>query len=242
MHELRSIEDIVILVSADAEWQVLYECPHIKSIGIDRAFYLSESHLAQIRIPIFRTGWGKIASAATTQKIIDTYRPKLIISIGTCGGFRQDTNLFDLLWIDRTVVYDINSILDAPEGELAHYSVQLETSWIGERAPQNFRLATLLTADRDIVPGPNTDFEVETLRAKYGGSGVDWEAGAIAYVARMNSIKCLILKGVSDIVNPATEQGQARHTVDFRNNVSPVMQALFRTLPQWLPVVTTGQE
>jgi adenosylhomocysteine nucleosidase len=62
---------------------------------------------------------------------------------------------------------------------------------------------------------------------------VDWESGAIAWVARQNHTPLLILRGVSDLVSP--EDGEAQGNLGFfEANAARIMRSLVNDLPKWI--------
>jgi catechol 2,3-dioxygenase-like lactoylglutathione lyase family enzyme len=86
----------------------------------------------------------------------------------------------------------------------------------------------LVSADRDIVTG-----DIPGLVKKYGAVAADWESGAIAWVAKKNGVRCLILRGVTDLVGAAG--GEAYGNIGlFHENMKTVMQGLIEQLPGWL--------
>jgi len=70
---------------------------------------------------------------------------------------------------------------------------------------------------------------VERYQARAG----DWESGAIAFVASRSGLPCLILRGVTDLVNE--QDGEAYGNIDvFHSNTEEVMLRLLQALPAWL--------
>jgi adenosylhomocysteine nucleosidase len=88
----------------------------------------------------------------------------------------------------------------------------------------------LLSADRDIVAG-----EVAGLRGRFGAIAADWESGAIAHVAARNGARCLILRGVTDLVNHETGEAYGRPEL-FVARTEEMMARLLDSLPGWLSV------
>ena len=82
-----------------------------------------------------------------------------------------------------------------PEEATAHYTTRIDLAWLGDDLPPGIRRALLVSADRDLVPA-----ELSMLRERYDAVAGDWESGAIAWVAARNGVRCLILRGVSDVV------------------------------------------
>jgi adenosylhomocysteine nucleosidase len=86
----------------------------------------------------------------------------------------------------------------------------------------------LVSADRDIVPA-----DISMLVEKYGAVAADWESGAIAWVAKRNGVRCLILRGVTDLVGPSG--GEAYGNIElFHENTRAIMKLLIDQLPDLL--------
>ena len=90
------------------------------------------------------------------------------------------------------------------------------------------RRTRLVSADRDILPE-----DIRQLRERYDAVAADWESGAIAWVAKRNNIRCLILRGVSDLVD--TNGGEAYGQLDvFHAGSTKIMGSLLNSLEDWL--------
>ena len=82
---------IVVLISANIEWQVL--CAMFPDLELQPSplgqWFVVDLDIGGRSEPVlfFHGGWGKIAAAASTQYVIDRWSPMLLINIGTCGGF-----------------------------------------------------------------------------------------------------------------------------------------------------------
>lgn len=222
--------DAVIAVSANAEWRVVraYFRDHpleIESTPYGECFSLA---LGQRQVVFLHGGWGKIAAAASTQYALARWSPRLLVNLGTCGGFAGQVERGALLLVDRTLVYDIIEQMSDPQAAVDHYSADLDLSWLHEPLPLPVRRGLLVSADRDIcVP------DIPMLIERYGAVAADWESGAIAWVAKRNHTRCLILRGVSDLVSSEGGEAYADANV-FRDGARMVMEPLLRTLPEWL--------
>ncbi len=78
----------------------------------------------------FHGGWGKISAAATTQYVIDHFQPDLLVNLGTCGGFEGRIARGTIILVTKTIVYDIIEQMSEPEEAIAHYSTELDLSWL----------------------------------------------------------------------------------------------------------------
>lgn len=227
---------VVVLISADAEWAAVREYyPEARPEASPFGEYFARSFVVNGKsIPVwfFQGGWGKIAAAASTQYVIQRWRPALLINLGTCGGFRGLVQPGEILLVERTLVYDIYEQMGDSQAHLAHYRVDLDLSWLGEELPLPARRALLVSADRDLSPDDLPD-----LQRHYGAIAGDWESGAIAWVAQRNHLPCLILRGVSDLVD--AEGGEAYGNLEnFRQAARHIMRRLLESLPGWLEIAS----
>ncbi len=217
----------VLLVSANGEWQAVraFYQPACAPSPYGEYFY---TQVAGQPVAFLHGGWGKIAAAASTQYAIQRWSPSQVINLGTCGGFLGQAERGEVLLATRTPVYDIDEKMGDPQQALAHYTTEIDLSWLREPYPQPVRLACLVSADRDLDPA-----DVGQLGQRYGAIAADWESGAIAWVAQRNQVRCLILRGVTDLVGP--NGGEAYGSLEFFNQAAErVMASLLTALPEWI--------
>jgi len=224
---------IVVLISANVEWQVIGELipdVDIQESPLGECFTLSDS-LYPYPIIFFHGGWGKIAAAASTQYVIDRWGPDLLINLGTCGGFAGEIEQGEIILVERTVVYDIIEQMGDFDEHIAHYSTELDLSWLGDDYPHDVRRTLLVSGDRDLLVD-----DIPHLKSKYGAVAGDWESGAIAWVAQRNGVRCLILRGVTDLVGDggSLAYGDIEY---FREGTRGVMLRLVEMLPDWITMI-----
>ena len=228
-HIGKALDEIpaAVLISADGEWRAVLSFYHP---ACQPSLY-GEYFLAQIGgqpVVFLHGGWGKIAAAASTQYAIQRWRPRMLINLGTCGGFAGLVERGEILLVTRTLVYDIHEKMGDPQQALDHYTTPIDLSWLKEPYPQRVRPACLVSADRDLDPA-----DIGDLHQRFGAVAADWESGAIAWVARRNQVRCLILRGVSDLVSP--QGGEAYASIEFFNqSAGRVMTHLLEALPGWI--------
>ena len=222
----------VVIISADIEWQVVRDlfrqgdiCTSPYGEWMDTQLEIKGTHQ---KVTFFQGGWGKIAAAASAQYVIDHWAPDLLLNLGTCGGFEGQINKGSIILVEKTIVYDIlEQMVDLGE-PLAHYTTNLNLSWLTDDYPEEVVRTLLISADRDLVPE-----EIDSLKHKFNAVAGDWESGAIAFVAKRNGTKCLILRGVTDIVG--SSGGEAYGDVQaFIRSTKDILEQLVKTLPDWL--------
>ncbi len=221
-----------VLGSADGEWEAVLSYFHPPCQASPYGDYFLAS-IDEQPVVFLHGGWGKIAAAASTQYAIQRWRPQQVINLGTCGGFAGQVLRGEILLVTRTLVYDIDEKMGDPQQALAHYTTPIDLSWLPAPYPQPVRLACLVSADRDLDPS-----DIAGLHDRFGAIAADWESGAIAWVARRNSVRCLILRGVTDLVSPLG--GEAYGSLEFFNQAAQaVMHCLLDALPAWIEKTCT---
>jgi adenosylhomocysteine nucleosidase len=243
---------IIVIISANAEWRVvkeLYPNLVLQQSPFGEYADLQPAPFNLQPVTLFHGGWGKISAAATAQYVIDRFAPDLLVNLGTCGGFAGRIQTGTILLVERTLVYDILEQMGDSAEAIEHYSVDIDLSWLDggrktedrdspstvHRPPSVVR-GLLVSADRDIVVE-----DIPMLIEKYGAVAADWESGAIAWVAKQNGARLLILRGVSDLVGGGG--GEAYGNLElFHERTKIVMQELFCQLPDWLQAYARAVE
>src|SRR5574341_1536606 len=219
----------VILISAIAEWNAvkpLFPDAKIQHFPYGECF---NATVGNHSLRLFHSGWGKIASAGAMQYVVDTYVPDLIINLGTCGGLEGVVEKGDVIVVDQSCVYDIVELIGDPN-VTTYYASSLDLSWIAEPYPHPARRGMIASADSDLPP------EKIPLLKSLGAIAADWESAALAWVARKNKARLLILRAVSDMVSE--ESGEVYHNIEiFNERAREIMKELIRQLPDWLDAV-----
>ena len=243
----------LVLISADSEWRAVEEIlspKDVQSTPLGETFNIrlssgtsltgiestgkGDNEFPDPSIRFFHGGWGKVSAAATTQYVLDHWQPDLLVNLGTCGGFAGRIERGTIILVEKTILYDIIEQMSDPDEAITHYSTELDLAWVDnglwgiENGKPSIVRGLLVSADRDIVAG-----DIPGLIEKYGAVAADWESGAIAWVAKKNEVRCLILRGVTDLVS--TDGGEAYGNIEiFHENTKKVMKGLIEQLPGWL--------
>jgi adenosylhomocysteine nucleosidase len=216
-----------VLVSADAEWQAIRQIFPMGEVSVSpygEWFLLDDAR----GVIVFQGGWGKISAAASTQYVIDRWKPELLVNLGTCGGFEGKIERGTIILVDRTAVYDIIEQMDDDLPFLAFYQTEIDLSWLREPYPLPVVRSLMVSGDRDLVVE-----EIPTLIKQYGAMAGDWESAAIAWVADRNQTRLLILRGVSDLVGSAGGEAYGNYE-SFKQSAREILGRLFASLPNWL--------
>jgi adenosylhomocysteine nucleosidase len=231
---MRLNPDFVVIISANAEWQIIrkyypgcriYYTPY----GEWFSFYYKDHPSLEKSIVFMHGGWGKVAAAASTQFVIYKWRPKMVINIGTCGGFEGKISKGEIILVEKTLIYDIYEQMGDSEEHISDYVTELDTSWLSKPLPLHVVRTLLVSGDRDLFCE-----EISSLNSRYGAIAGDWESGAIAWVAAKNQTQCLILRGVTDLVGENGGEAYAGNVSFYYENTELVMKKIIESLPQWL--------
>ncbi len=241
--EYEMANKVIVLISANVEWRA------IRSMFPDawiQAYPFGEwfdtefgKHLEGspgIPVRFMHGGWGKISAAASAQYAIDHWSPDLLINLGTCGGFEGEIERGTILLVTRTIVYDILEQMGDFDEHIAHYTTDLDFSWLGSPDPQPVLRSLLVSGDKDLVAD-----EIPQLKARYHAVAGDWESGAIAFVASHNGVRCLILRGVTDLVGSGGGEAYDGTMQLFTERTGEMMKRLVEGLEGWIRTVDSKQ-
>ena len=177
----------------------------------------------------FHGGWGKISAAASTQFAIDTWKPELIINLGTCGGFKGHVKKNTIILVNKAIVYDIYEQMTNNQIAIKNYSTNIDLKWLSGDLPLKVLKAPIVSGDRDLVPE-----EIPILQEKYNAIVGDWESGSISWVCQKNNVKLLILRGVSDLVGPSEGEAYKGRKNLWYQAAEQILKKLIETLPDWI--------
>ena len=227
---------IVVIVSANGEWEAVKSV--LPQVVPERTLFGECFDVTLDRWPVtfFHGGWGKVAAAASAQYIIDQFHPDLLVNLGTCGGFEGRIEEGIVILVERTIIYDIIEQMTDADEAIEHYSSDIDLSWLPRLTPSPVLRGLLVSADRDIVRE-----DIPMLISKYGAIAADWESGAIAWVARQNHQRLLILRTVSDVVGEAGDEVYGEYE-EFTSRAREIMRRLIDILPRWLDGIEKVQQ
>ena len=220
---------IVVLISAEAEWRSFKK--HVPQKKYTKTPFGEQCALTleSQDYQFVQGGWGKISASASTQYVIDTLQPDLIVNLGTCGGFEGYSKHDQTIIATKTVVYDIVEKMGDPLEAIMAYTTAIDTELL-QHVPENAQKGILVSADRDVV---SEDLQ---YLAQHQAVAADWESGAIAWTAKRNNVPAIIARGVSDMISEH-EAEAFNNLVAFEQGTERVMKRLLAQLPdlvsQW---------
>jgi adenosylhomocysteine nucleosidase/adenosylhomocysteine/aminodeoxyfutalosine nucleosidase len=88
------------------------------------------------------------------------------------------------------------------------------------RISERVHIGTIASADQDLCPKIRKFLQESDVLA------ADWESASIAKVCELNGVKCLILRGVSDIPRKGRALKEDIQERDYRENSRIIMREL----------------
>jgi adenosylhomocysteine nucleosidase len=221
----------VIIVSADGEWEAVKKLFPAENYQNSPYGEFTNLTLDTRHLTLFHGGWGKISAAATAQYVMDQFKPDLLVNLGTCGGFEGRIKRETIILVEKTIIYDIFEQMTDGSEEIAFYTTTVDLSWLPRVLPFPVLRGLLVSGDRDILAQ-----DIPMLVQKYQAVAADWESGAIAWVAKRNGVRTLILRGVTDLVGDSGGEAYGDYEL-FLQRTGQIMRKLFDQLPRWLDAI-----
>ena len=214
---------IGISVAESNEWESTLEFFNKTHDECDR-FPFGEYFFTNIdnkKVIIYRCYIRKVASAASTQYMIDKFGLEKIIVVGTCAGVDKRFKQYDVIFPKKAVQYDCTVRETEPlikekfnvDIDIRDLSFSCNTGIIG-------------TADKPLVM-----WDDYLILKENNITVVDTEAAGIAYVCKMNNVKILIIKGISDFPTDESittkELSHEEQYKTFIKNIPTVMNKIY---------------
>ena len=130
--------------------------------------------------------------------------------------------------VKKTFQYDVIQRFGTPSIRFKKsLKTDVKISWVDlSRVLTKINIGTIASADQDLDNGHRKLLQNKKVLA------VDWESASIAKICELNKIKCLILRGISDIPEKRGESKEGIQERDYRKNTRIIMKNLFSIIGQ----------
>ena len=199
---------IGVIVATKREHKAFFEVfgqPTLPRLGINQ-FDVALWKLAPNKyVYLILGGLGEIASASSTQYLIDTFDVDVVINYGVVGGLAEEHHARKVGIVEAVVHYgfDISFGSNYKVGEYPHQGVFLKP--VRDAIPASFtkNLDRFVCASADIVVGGGEP--KRKLREQFGADICEMEAAGILLTCNRNDIPCTLIKAISDGVDEDVE-------------------------------------
>ena len=214
---------IGISVAESNEWEAtlkFFNKTHEECLSSPYGEYFKTKYLNKCLL-VYRSNARKVASAGCTQYMIDKFKVKKIIVIGTCAGVDHTYNCHDIIIPQKVVQYDC-TVREMEPLIKERFNVDIDLSNLNF----SYNTGVLGTADKPLVMW--NDY---LIVRDNGITVVDTEAAGVAYIAKINNIPVLIIKGISDFPTNEEETNEKISYEDqykiFIQNIPIIMNKIF---------------
>ncbi|MBR2781330.1 MAG: 5'-methylthioadenosine/S-adenosylhomocysteine nucleosidase [Eubacteriaceae bacterium] len=229
---------IAVIASMESEFQFLDKAEHIEDVK-QGVFTFRRYVLSGTDIVTGICGTGKVAAAICAQKIIDAFRPSMVISIGTSGSMDDSVKVNTVVVAEDIVQHDFDaSAFGYRKGEQCELGVVemkcserfLDAARRKYSSYGNVVFGRVLSGDRVIVSSD----EKKLLNGQFGPAACcEMECAAIAECCLINGTEFAAVKGISD-----GDSSEDEREDEFRNNIVSASASLGEILTG---ILTSGE-
>lgn len=164
------------------------------------------------------SGMGKVNAAVATERLVSTFAPDCILSIGVAGSFAEGMAESDTVVVSRTAYHDVWCGEPLPFGQVdgmpLYFESDPELLSIAVSSLPQARVGLLCTGDQFFI-SPEEDARQKRLFPD--ALAVDMEGAAVAQVAHMHSVPFLAVKIISDT---HLDGRQSEHYAEFWDSLA----------------------
>lgn len=177
--------------------------------GMD--FYLG--NLGNKEVVVVRSGIGKVNAAVCSQILADRYHVRAIINTGIAGSLKNEINIGDVVLSTDALQHDMDaSGFGYPFGQVPRmevlsfktdqYLLEVAKACCEKHVPEiGVHIGRVVSGDQFISDKKKKQWLVDT----FAGYCTEMEGAAIAQVAYLNKIPCLIIRAISDKADDSAE-------------------------------------
>ena len=193
-------------------------------------------HINEHQIYLVQCGIGKVASAAATAMLIQSYLPDVVINTGSAGGFDAQLNIGDVVIATHLLHHDVDvthfgyklgQVPQMPE----YY--QSDTSLV-EVAEQAIADVEGIVAKQGLICSGDSfvgsDEAANLIKSNFSNmAAVEMEGAAIAQVCHLMNTPFVVIRSLSDIAGKtSTMSFEAYLEVAAKNSAQFVINMLAR--------------
>ena len=185
---------------------------NVESIKIyELIFFKGKIH--EENIVLVEAGVGKVNSARVTQILIDNFKVKGIINVGSAGSCNDELEIGDIVIGKNLVQHDFDiTAFGHEKGYISNVGQYVESDellitkiekTIEKMSNKDFNIKIGTIASGDIFC---TELEMkEKIKEKFDADCIEMEGAAIAQVCKLDNIPFLVIRSISDKPNGQNE-------------------------------------
>ena len=164
-----------------------------------------------VKVSVQGTGMGMPSASIYINELINDYKVKKLIRVGTCGGLQEDSNLRDVIvaqaaGTDSAMIKSEFPLVNMPH--TADFDLLSKAHNVGLEKGLNLLVGDVFSTDKFYL----SDKDLQAKLAAQGLLGVEMETAALYFLAAKFKVQALSLLTVSDHVfkdmNTSAEERQ----------------------------------
>ena len=187
-----------------------------------------KGNLCGQEVVLVRSGIGKVNAAICTQLLIDVFQVTSVINTGIAGSLDAQVDIGDMVISDKLVYHDVEAIAfgydrgQVPRMDTLYFPADTELVRRAKQANEDANpdiqtfVGCIASGDQFVASREIKDEIVRLFAAKC----VEMEGTAIAHVAYLNQVPCVVIRAISDKADesasmdyPAFEKQAIIHSV-----------------------------
>ena len=225
---------IGIIGAMEEEVAVLKESMDIEKIVEHASMQFYKGVLCGKKVVVVRSGIGKVNAAVCAQILADKFNIDVLINTGIAGSLDASIDIGDMVISTDLVEHDMDaSIFGDPVGQIPRmdtFSFPADAELVKKAVQANTEAnPDIKTFTGRIVSGDQFVSSAEVkdkLVSLFDAKCTEMEGAAIAHVAYLNKISCVIIRAISDKADnsatmdyPTFEKQAIKHSVKLVRNL-----------------------
>ena len=179
------------------------------------------------RVSVQGTGMGMPSASIYIHELINDYKVKKLIRIGTCGALQADVKIRDVIIAQGATTDSAMLGREFPNINLAHlgnFDLLLKSYELGLKNNLNLRVGNIYSSDTFY----KEDAEIQTKLAAHGILAVEMEIGALYYLASKFGVEALALLTVSDHIITGEETTPEERQLTFNDMIEVALETIWQ--------------
>lgn len=225
---------IGIIGAMEEEVAILKEAMDVEKIVEHASMQFYKGVLCGEKVVVVRSGIGKVNAAVCAQALVDKFNIDILINTGIAGSLDPAIDIGDMVISTDLVEHDMDaSIFGDPVGQIPRmdtFSFPADPELVKKAVQANTEAnPDIKTFTGRIVSGDQfvSSSEVkEKLVSLFDAKCTEMEGAAIAHVAYLNKVSCVIIRAISDKADnsatmdyPTFEKQAIKHSVKLVRNL-----------------------
>lgn len=173
----------------------------------ENCFYSGK--IEEKKVVLVKSGIGKVNAARITQILIDKFKVKNIINVGSAGALNPFLNIGDIVIAEKLIQHDFDiTAFDHDKGYITGVGDYIYSDFELVKKLQNvankikdetYKINTGVIASGDIFC---TDIAMKNkIYSKFDAECVEMEGAAIAQVCYLDNVPFVVIRSISDTPN-----------------------------------------